>query len=209
MKHIKKLIALALVAVSILGVTIPAIAAQVNANKVAVRHGPGTNYGIITRFSPGKNFDVRFKANGSSLNGSKVWYGVTWRDGWIKEGYIHGSFINDTTIMPQRPSDATDAFGVSTLKHGSKGIYVYNMQLVLYKNGYLSSLNACDGIYGAATGNALRAFQLDNVSEDYPGQPVDDGLVGPATRSALWVMRNKNGTSTDILQQYGAIVPNG
>lgn len=215
MKNIKRIIALVLAIMCIMAIAIPAMVAQVTMNNVNVRKGPGTSYSVVKVLSPGTEVTVRFHALGSSLNGSKDWYCVTWWEstggysGYYREGYIHGSYLTNTSISTVRPSSKGSAFGAATLQYGSKGIYVYNMQLVLYKNGYLNSLNSCDGIYGKATENALKSFQRDHVIELYEGEPVDDGLAGTRTKDALWQMRNINGTSTDILQSYGAVFPNG
>ena len=202
-----RILAIAIVAMSIMAIAIPAFATTINTNNVKIRKGPGQSYSIITYLSSGTTVTNRFHAYGSSINGNNNWYCITWSSsGEYHQGYVHSSFLSDTNVSTQRPSSRSAAFGPSTLKYGSKGIYVYNMQLILYHNGYLSSLSSCDGIYGAGTLAALKEFQDDYVLPEYEGEDVADGLAGPRTKQALWERRYA-GTTTNILQTYGAIMP--
>lgn len=205
MKHFKKIIAFVLAVLTLTCAAIPVLAAEVTMNNVNVRKGPGTGYTVAYKLSPGTELTVRFHAYGSSLNGSKNWYCVTWygSDSKFHEGYIHESYLTDRTTSNQRPSDVDSAFGSSTLKYGSKGIYVYNMQLALYATGYLDSTDDCDGVYGRDTETALKDFQRDHVDGDYEGQNVVDGLAGPQTKKALW--RKASG----YLKKSGVIFPEG
>ena len=185
---------------------ITANAAQVTMNNVNVRKGPGTGYSIVKKLSPGTDVTVRFHATGSTLNGTNDWYCITWWEGGntgnYREGYVHGSYLTNTSISTIRPTNQGNAFGAATIRYGSKGIYVYNMQLVLYKKGYLHSLNSCDGVYGAATETALKKFQEDYVLEPWDVyDAVVDGLAGPNTKQQLWYQRG------DILDNYGAVFP--
>ena len=66
----------------------------------------------------------------------------------------------------------------STLRPGDNGEAVRNMQYTLYELGYYDG--AIDGIYGATTSDAVRAFQIENKL-----QPVD-GIAGNATLSRLY-----------------------
>lgn len=60
-------------------------------------------------------------------------------------------------------------------KRGAKGNNVRWLQYILNKRGYHL---VCDGIFGAKTDEATRAFQADNGL-------VPDGIVGPLTRAKL------------------------
>lgn len=60
-------------------------------------------------------------------------------------------------------------------KRGAKGNDVRWLQYILNKRGYHL---VCDGIFGAKTDEATRAFQADNGL-------VPDGIVGPLTRAKL------------------------
>ena len=203
MKHFKKIIAFVLAVLTLTCAAIPVLAAEVTMNNVNVRKGPGTGYTVACKLSPGTQLTVRFHAYGSSLNGSKDWYCVTWygSDSKFHEGYIHGSYLTDRTFSQLHPTSIKTAFGSNTLKYGSKGVYVYNVQLALYATGYLDSSDDCDGVYGRNTETALKDFQRDHVDGDYEGQNVVDGLVGIQTKTALW--RKASG----YLQSYGAIRP--
>lgn len=204
MKHIKKLLALALVAMTVLAVAIPAMAANTTINNVNVRQGPGTSYSKVGTLSTGDYFSICFLAKGAKYNGTNNWYCITWiGNNGAKEGYMHESFINSTSFAYRIPQTKVEAFGFDNeiLKYGSKGIHVYNMQLVLYKNGYLKGdrTTVCDGVYGAKTLEALESFQNDKLEIT---DPVD-GLAGGVTKSYLWSYRG------DILEKYGATIANG
>jgi peptidoglycan hydrolase-like protein with peptidoglycan-binding domain len=67
-------------------------------------------------------------------------------------------------------------FGSATLRVGSRGMYVSNMQSAL--NACTGSTLATDGIYGRGTGAAVRAFQASKGLSA-------DGVVGNATKAAL------------------------
>ena len=52
-------------------------------------------------------------------------------------------------IYNNAPTSKGDAFGPSTLRIGSKGIEVYNLQVILWENNCLGdrkTMNACDGV---------------------------------------------------------------
>lgn len=65
-----------------------------------------------------------------------------------------------------------------TLRRGSRGEYVTLMQTKLIQRGYDVGKTGADGIYGAKTEAAVRAFQADNGLKA-------DGICGQATWSAL------------------------
>lgn len=65
---------------------------------------------------------------------------------------------------------------MATLKKGSKGIEVSNLQKNLKQFGY--SIKTIDGIFGNETDAAVRKFQADSKLKP-------DGIVGPATQKAI------------------------
>lgn len=65
-----------------------------------------------------------------------------------------------------------------TIRKGSKGAVVKEMQEMLQKLGYNLGICGIDGDYGTATAAAVRAFQSDN-------RLVVDGVCGPMTWDAL------------------------
>lgn len=79
--------------------------------------------------------------------------------------------------IPQE-SGYTQALTVATLRQGSRGETVKEMQRRLKKWGYYTG--AVDGVFGAATKKAVVAFQKKNGL-------TADGVVGPATYRALGI----------------------
>lgn len=65
-----------------------------------------------------------------------------------------------------------------TLKNGSRGVYVTELQNILIKLGYSVGAKGADGIFGTATQTAVKSFQKDNKLSV-------DGIVGKATWAAL------------------------
>lgn len=65
-----------------------------------------------------------------------------------------------------------------TLRKGSRGEYVTLLQTQLINRGYNVGSTGADGVFGANTDSAVRAFQKAN------GLTVD-GIVGPKTYAAL------------------------
>ena len=80
-----------------------------------------------------------------------------------------GDFTNEI-------DDNFGAFGVTTLRRGSRGADVMELQKVLNRLGYNAGVE--DGIFGAGTESAVKSFQAAN------GLGAD-GVVGPMTYSAL------------------------
>lgn len=210
MKHMKKIVALALVLVSVLSLAVPAMAVSfstgtANVGGLNVRKGPGTSYGRAgDQIAAGSTFDLVFECTGSSLNGSNKWYyveGIDCACGRSScnapfEGYIHSSFVNGVYTRIS-PTDAHEAFGSFTLRAGDSGPEVYNLQLVLWANNYLDYLSECDGLFGSGTTAALKEFQTDNYL-DYV-----DGIVGDETRAELWAERYFVTNGKDVLNIYG------
>lgn len=189
-----------------MAVSLPAMAATTIMDNVNVRSGPGTQYGRIGSYiDQGSTFTIMFSCTGSQLNNSRTWYYVEnincncGASNCPAEGYIHSSCVSGSPIT-SRPGNANQAFGYNTLRIGSMGPEVYNVQLVLVACGGFSGfdgLEDCDGLYGNATAAAVRAFQ-----ERYYLNSAD-GLVGPETRTALWNHRTNAMTGVDFLNYYG------
>ena len=206
MKHLKKMLVITLAIVSVLMTTTSALATpSANVDNLNVRSGPGTSYSRLgEQIAEGSTFDVVFRAYGSLLNGSRDWYYVEFIDCACgspscyapSAGYIHSSYIDDLVIIRIAPTNKDQAFGPTTLRYGSRGPAVYNVQLVLWANGCLDNLDDCDGVYGGATTAAVEEFQQMHYLEDV------DGLVGPETKQEMWFERffeNDN----DVLSMYG------
>lgn len=81
---------------------------------------------------------------------------------------------NNVTTAPEKPL----AFGDRTLRNGSEGEDVAQLQSYLIQLGYDCGSWGADGDFGDATELAVEAFQRDNKLEI-------DGIVGPMTYAAL------------------------
>ena len=84
----------------------------------------------------------------------------------------------DGTIPTPTPEPTPTPPTEPTLKRGSKGPYVVDMQTKLNRLGYDLGPCGIDGDFGKATEKAVKAFQGDH------GLKVD-GICGPATWAAL------------------------
>lgn len=99
---------------------------------------------------------------------------------WIRGGN-QGDAVTDasypaTGIVAIRRADPSAPQGKGTVRRGSKGAMVLDLQVQLAALGYFSG--AKDGIFGPLTDGAVRAFQAD--------QGLDvDGIVGNRTWKAL------------------------
>jgi peptidoglycan hydrolase-like protein with peptidoglycan-binding domain len=78
----------------------------------------------------------------------------------------------------------------SGLRLGSRGAEVSALQQQLSNLGYYVSV---DGVFGPATDQAVRSFQASN-------RLSADGIVGSATRNALYSGVNDNGTNVSFPQ---------
>lgn len=196
MKNYKKVVTFLLVTLMVLSMSVAVLAEQTNTNAVNIRSGPSTSSALVGQVAKGTTFVVSFETVGETLNGSNVWYYIIDIacaagskhniDG--QSGYIHSSFVSGHTSSSStsHPQSASQAFGSSTLKYGSRGNYVKNVQEALRKGGYYSG--EIDGIYGGQTTTAVENFQrvYHYLLEENEFDSVVDGLVGPKTRSALW-----------------------
>ena len=67
---------------------------------------------------------------------------------------------------------------VSTLRRGSRGAKVTELQMALIDLGYGAQVGSADGVFGGMTTAGVRAFQSANGL-------TADGVVGPMTGSAI------------------------
>ena len=138
----------------------------VTASALNIRSGPSTKNKIVGVAKKGKKVTVHEKVGD--------WYRITYNG--IK-GYVHSSYIKleqSKSSAPASPSPAAQI--TATLRRGSKGSQVKALQQLLNSLGY--NCGKVDGIFGANTEKAVRAFQKAK------GLAVD-GIVGPKTRAAL------------------------
>lgn len=195
MKIFKKLLTVALIVMSVLAIALPAMAAETTVGGVNVRSGPSTSYGRVgDRIAQGSTCTPKFKAYGSTVSGSTstLWYYVdhircacgSSSCNAPSSGYIHSSCLGPVVmIYNNAPTSKGDAFGPSTLRIGSKGIEVYNLQVILWENNCLGdrkTMNACDGVFGNATAQGVKDFQSKFYLE------LADGIVGTETKTELW-----------------------
>ena len=132
----------------------------------------------------------KFQHTGIHIGGGKIIHcsaGVQWGDtsdkAWTHYAIPAGLYTAEEIAAagkpkPEKPdtSKPTESV-VFNLRRGSKGADVTKLQTALNALGY--DCGAADGIFGAATEKAVRAFQKDN------GLAVD-GIAGKATQAALY-----------------------
>ena len=106
---------------------------------------------------------------------------------WTHWGVLKGVIMNMTEKPGegQKPAEARP-----TLRKGSAGDYVSLMQTMLVNRGY--SLGSVDGIFGAKTDAAVRAFQKANGL-------TADGICGPATWAELDRVPEASGTAYTVI----------
>ncbi len=171
---IKRLVALALVIVSVFAVTAVAFAdttKYVNVTpNVNFRKTPGG--ALIDRIPYG----AAVTEHSTSYSGNEQWSYITYNR---TTGYVMTKYLSTTDPNGgnTHPTSQSQAFGTYTLRQGQTSYYVKNLQLALNDLGY--GAGTADGIFGSNTLAAVQDFQTDN------GLTVD-GLVGSATKECLW-----------------------
>lgn len=127
----------------------------------------------------------KFQHTGIHIGGGKVIHcsaGVQWGDtsdkAWTHYAIPAGLYTAEEiaaagAVKADKPSEVV----VFNLRRGSKGADVTRLQQALNALGY--DCGEADGIFGAATEKAIRAFQADN------GLAVD-GIAGKVTQEALY-----------------------
>lgn len=187
MKHMKKIVALVLAMISVVGLAVPAMAAsstgRYNDVQVAVR-GSIDASSYRARVAEGTTCDILDFSYGYE---GKKWYQVKITSGTHKgtSGWSMAEFIDVVNSGPElRHSSWEEAFGLNNLEEGSSGVYVRNLQKVLWTYKYLDHYDdyAIDGQFGSATKAAVIEFQKDHFSS-----PADwDGIVGDKTKEELF-----------------------
>lgn len=200
MKNMKKLLALALVALSVFVVALPALAAtvQTNTNAVNIRSGPNTNASLIGQVAKGTTLEVLGETQGSTVPNRP---GTTWLHVKVikcaagskhqingQTGYVHSGYISGYTLGTSHPQTLEEAFGTATLQEGSRGNYVVNVQRVLEWAGCQGGYKD-DGIFGPDTKRVVKLYQEKYWYDftDNSGEIAHiDGIVGPKTKQSMW-----------------------
>ena len=127
----------------------------------------------------------KFQHTGIHIGGGQIIHcsaGVQWGDtsdkAWTHYAIPAGLYTAEEIAAAGKPdtSKPTESV-VFNLRRGSKGADVTKLQTFLNSQGY--DCGTADGIFGAKTEAAVRAFQADN------GLAVD-GIAGKATQEALY-----------------------
>lgn len=127
----------------------------------------------------------RMQHTGLHIGGGKVIHcsaGVQWGDtsdkAWTHYAIPAGLYTAEEIAAAGKPDASKPTEGVAfNLRRGSRGSDVTKLQTALNSLGY--DCGAADGIFGAKTEMAVRAFQQAN------GLTVD-GIAGKATQAALY-----------------------
>lgn len=127
-----------------------AASGRIMGDMVNMRTGPGLSYSRMQYLYTGDTVTVKGSTNG--------WLSVSYNG---KDGYVYSDFV---------------AAAPSSLRWGSRGLKVTALQQELKLLGYLSG--SADGIFGAATYNAVLSYQRKNGLSA-------DGIAGPVTREAI------------------------
>ena len=103
----------------------------------------------------------------------------------------------DKTLTLLYSSDAVDSDEYATLRPGDTGAAVRTMQATLYELGYYDGSR--DGVYGATTQDAVRAFQIRNKVT-----PVD-GIAGNKTLTKLYKTLRKGDRGDEVVQMQDSL----
>lgn len=143
----------------------------VTGTRLALRKGTSTNTAVLTRIDTGT------VVQGKPYNAE--WVQVTYNG---MDGYCMAKFLKENEAMqtePEQPETVVEESVVITMKalrNGSRGMQVLALQFLLDQHGY--SAGTPDGIFGANTLNAVKAYQKAN------GLTVD-GICGKNTWNKL------------------------
>lgn len=158
-----------------------------SSNGVNLRSGPGTKYEIVVWLPHETVMTVTAIAEGSEYTWAKASYNGV--EGWFVYDYTIPYIESNEPENPsngETPSDepADDVVAPEDrpiLKMSSRGQDVRELQEMLNSLGF--DAGEADGIFGADTDRAVKAFQ-QSVSIDV------DGVVGIATWKALYAAQN-------------------
>ena len=160
---------------------------------------PGTDgvFGAATE-STVKAFQKQFSLTADGVVGRATWYKISYI-------YVSVKDLAELTSEGEKPSGESNVNGStypgSPLQVGSRGTGVERIQFWL---NALSEFDptlpgiSVDGIYGAATANAVRAFQREN------GLTVD-GVVGSATWQALYEQSQRLRSADGLLAAFNLV----
>lgn len=98
------------------------------------------------------------------------------KDGWATSSTYMETLIKTVKKYDLTRFDSDPLVSSTVLKRGDRGDEVVKIQLALYNRGY--DVGKIDGIFGAKTEDAVRAFQADHKVKV-------DGIVGAITSSLL------------------------
>lgn len=174
----KKVLTTILVIGTILACMTPAFAAQRDVPVVNVTGSTNSSLANSAYIYDSINGNKIFNISGKTISlkfdaGTLTWvrslYSSTAGD---KRGYTPVS-----VLYTSYPTIRHGLFTTSTLKNGDRGSAVTNLQLCLYKGGFLTSSDV-DGIFGNDTEQAVKDFQ-------YSFGLTVDGLVGNDTKDKM------------------------
>lgn len=202
MKHMKKILALSLVIVSVLAIAATALATTTGKYNTAAVHlrssMGGTSLGLVNKGTTCNILNNKTDSSGQkwyqvtitshTTNGNKDLYNYT---GWSMQKYIDVTGGSTPSNTPQNASEAFGPAGVY-LRLGSSGNYVRNLQKALNHIGGIYCPLDEDGDFGEATLGAVEVFQ-----EVWLGENDADGVVGPKTKNKLWERAG------EYLKQFG------
>lgn len=141
---------------------------------------PGT--AVFTGDAPGKHPHVGlFVGNGLVIEAAGTQQGVITSKVTLKKWTFYGELKNvqyDGAAPEPPPEPAPDPDKRPTLRRGSKGAYVIEMQSMLNRLGYGLGPCGVDGDFGRSTQSAVEAFQYDQ-------KITIDGICGPTTWKKL------------------------
>ena len=124
---------------------------------------------------------------------------------WTHWGELKGvDYSGSAAAEPAAPAadSGTETKWRPTIRKGSKGAVVKEMQEMLQKLGYSLGICGVDGDYGTATAAAVRAFQTKNGL-------VVDGVCGPMTWDALEKAAGQAGQKPTESEKVYAVIISG
>lgn len=174
MKKMKKIIALALMVLSLFAVALPALAASYK----TVNAYPNVNFwsttsetSLIDRIPFGATVEEQWTTTVGGVQYSYIKYNSTY-------GYVRTLYLGAGTSS--RPQTKDQAFGTYDIKQNNNySYYVKNVQLCLQQLGYYLGPKGADGYFGDYTMGALLNLQ------DVNGLGAD-GIIGNRTKTFLW-----------------------
>ena len=168
MKHMRKIIALVLVVMSVCTIALSASAGTkwVTGGTLKFRSSAEVADNLIDKIASGLPVYEHY------TTGS--WSRITF-DGTL--GYVMTAYLTTTDPGYSTPQNVNQAFGFYLLQRGCEGFRVKNLQLALSAEGFYGG--SFNGVFGSDTETAVENYQ---TAEGI----TSDGLVGDVTKSHLW-----------------------